>query len=517
MQGNESGTNWAEERGACLTWQSAVTPTHTSQTDPDRRQALEGQEQHVFLDIVLDHIFVQLPIEHIFRCQGVCTMWRNTARSTALLWTNTFLPRNLRPKLTGEAFQAMARYGQGYLQEADLRGCAKVNCTALWASGASLVKGMDTLHLNTEEQARTLPMALEMCWGFPNLRVLDLRWCPSVDDTLIAILCRSQCVYSLEDLNLRGCLVSDEGVMCATRCCAELKHLDIGAWPLSRLRGVRSVTDMSMFFMAQCAALRGDAFKLESICLAGRRGITDEGVDALIEFIPRLAKIDVRHCPSIAQGHVRGAAEVGGMEGWQVSRIWREGRNQNRVELVSDTACEGAVTPDDYGEEYGVADGWNELQTATGLWQLLQSIAAVRAAAELQARATAEAQAADMLVEAAEVQARASEIHAQAIDMQAQAAEILSRVAEVQMQVSAMQVQAEEQGHVAARAQAAEMQAQVAQMQVHAAQMQVHAAQMQIRATEMQGQAAEMQASALSIRSQAANLSLRQGDRKSVV
>eukprot|EP00961_Rhodomonas_salina_P111173 1496018-Rhodomonas_salina.1 len=245
-------------------------------------------------------------------------MWRNTARSTALLWTNTFLPRNLRPKLTGEAFQAMARYGQGYLQEADLRGCAKVNCTALWASGASLVKGMDTLHLNTEEQARTLPMALEMCWGFPNLRVLDLRWCPSVDDTLvtppdssslalkhlilfflsldnaaladtrraqIAILCRSQCVYSLEDLNLRGCLVSDEGVMCATRCCAELKHLDIGAWPLSRLRGVRSVrrarflaplpqppalkqltrarggaqvTDMSMFFMAQCAALRGD-------------------------------------------------------------------------------------------------------------------------------------------------------------------------------------------------------------------------------------------------------------------
>jgi len=39
-----------------------------------------------------------------------------------------------------------------------------------------------------------------------------------------------------------------------------------------------------------------------------------------------------------------------------------------------------------------------------------QSIAAVRAAAELQARATAEAQAEDMLVEAAEVQARASEI-----------------------------------------------------------------------------------------------------------
>jgi len=34
----------------------------------------------------------------------------------------------------------------------------------------------------------------------------------------------------------------------------------------------------------------------------------------------------------------------------------------------------------------------------------------VRAAAELQARATAEAQAEDMLVEAAEVQARASEI-----------------------------------------------------------------------------------------------------------
>lgn len=191
----------------------------------------------------------------------------------------------------------------------------------------------------------------------------------------------------------------------------------------------------------------------------------------------------------------------------QEARIWRYGPLNNRIEVVSDASCAGAVTPENYGEEYGAVDGWSDVHTATGLWQLLQSIAAVRAAAELQARATAEAQAEDMLVEAAEVQARASEIHAQAIDMQAQAAEILSRVAEVQIQVSAMQVQAEEQGHVAARAQAAEMQAQVAQMQVHAAQMQVHAAQMQIRATEMQGQAAEMQASALSIRAQASTLS----------
>lgn len=218
--------------------------------------------------------------------------------------------------------------------------------------------------------------------------------------------------------------------------------------------------------------------------------------------MPRLNRLDIRHCPSVTQT----PASLGSTEGHD-ERIWRYGPLNNRIEVISDESCGGAVTPENYIEEYGVVDGWNDVHTATGLWQLLQSIAAVRAAAELQARATAEAQAEDMLVEAAEVQARASEIHAQAIDMQAQAAEILSRVAEVQLQVSAMQVQAEEQGHVAARAQAAEMQAQVAQMQVHAAQMQVHAAQMQIRATEMQGQAAEMQASALSIRAQASTLS----------
>ena len=60
--------------------------------------------------------------------------------------------------------------------------------------------------------------------------------------------------------------------------------------------------------------------------------------------------------------------------------------------MISDTSCDGAVTPPEYRDEHGVTGGWNDVQTATGLWQLLQSIAAVRAAAELQARATAEAQ-----------------------------------------------------------------------------------------------------------------------------
>jgi hypothetical protein len=42
--------------------------------------------------------------------------------------------------------------------------------------------------------------------------------------------------------------------------------------------------------------------------------------------------------------------------------------------VITDTSCEGAVTPDDYGEEFGVVDGWNDVHTATGLWQLLQVI-----------------------------------------------------------------------------------------------------------------------------------------------
>ena len=134
-----------------------------------------------------------------------------------------------------------------------------------------MLKSIHVLRLNREEQARTLPMALEMCFGFPNLCVLDLRWCPCVDDSLVANLCRAQCALSLQDMNLRGTLVSDEGVMCVVRCCPSLRTLDIGAWPYSRFRGIRTVSDVSLFFIAQCAALQGDSFALESLCIAGRR------------------------------------------------------------------------------------------------------------------------------------------------------------------------------------------------------------------------------------------------------
>ena len=48
-----------------------------------------------------------------------------------------------------------------------------------------------------------------------------------------------------------------------------------------------------------------------------------------------------------------------------------------RIQVITDTSCEGAVTPEDYGEEYGVVDGWNDVHTATGLWQLLQVISFV--------------------------------------------------------------------------------------------------------------------------------------------
>ena len=59
--------------------------------------------------------------------------------------------------------------------------------------------------------------------------------------------------------------------MCVVRCCPGLRVLDIGAWPYSRFRGIRSVSDVSLFFIAQCAALRGEEFALESVCIAGRR------------------------------------------------------------------------------------------------------------------------------------------------------------------------------------------------------------------------------------------------------
>lgn len=224
-------------------------------------------------DLLLDQIFSFLPMEVLWRCQGVGKPWQETVGSTMWLWKNTVLPRDLRPRLTPAAFSFIATSAQGTMEEIDLRGTNKVDCSAFLLPGAALVHGVQVLRLNREEQARTLPMALEMCYGFPNLRVLDLRWCPAVDDALILNLCRAQCAVSLEDINLRGCLVSDEGVMCVARCCPSLRVLDIGAWPYSRFRGVRSVSDVSLFFIAQCAALCGDSFALESLCIAGRRSV----------------------------------------------------------------------------------------------------------------------------------------------------------------------------------------------------------------------------------------------------
>jgi hypothetical protein len=225
-------------------------------------------------DLLLDQILAFLPMELLWRCQGVGKPWQEMVGSTVWLWKHMILPRELRPRLTPAAFSFMAKSARGTVQEIDLRGSSKVDCSSFLLPGANLVHGVQVLRLNREEHARTLPMALEMCYGFAQLRVLDLRWCPSVDDSLVVNLCRAQCALSLQDVNLRGCLVSDEGVMCMARCCTAMRVLDIGAWPYSRFRGVRTVSDVSLFFIAQCAALRGDSFALESLCIAGRRSIS---------------------------------------------------------------------------------------------------------------------------------------------------------------------------------------------------------------------------------------------------
>jgi len=43
-----------------------------------------------------------------------------------------------------------------------------------------------------------------------------------------------------------------------------------------------------------------------------------------------------------------------------------------RIQVITETSCDGYETPQEYGDEYGVVDGWNDVHTATGLWQLLQ-------------------------------------------------------------------------------------------------------------------------------------------------
>jgi hypothetical protein len=54
---------------------------------------------------------------------------------------------------------------------------------------------------------------------------------------------------------------------------------------------------------------------------------SDEGVDALMEFVPRLVRVDVRHCPAVAQAQPSQNAPD---EGLDPRRIWRHGRFENR-------------------------------------------------------------------------------------------------------------------------------------------------------------------------------------------
>ena len=43
-----------------------------------------------------------------------------------------------------------------------------------------------------------------------------------------------------------------------------------------------------------------------------------------------------------------------------------------RIEVISDWSCDGAVTPQNYSDEYGVVDAFHNVQSASGLWGLLQ-------------------------------------------------------------------------------------------------------------------------------------------------
>jgi hypothetical protein len=276
--------------------------------------------------------------------------------------------------------------------------------------------------------------------------------------------------------------MGNDGVMALIQHCVELRSLDISVWPHERLRNVNTITDVALFFLAQVAALRGDACAFESLSMVGRKGVSDDGVAMLLECVPRLRRIDLRHCINCMCGEPA--------EPWPTERATgiavRRGARGQEVDAVRFETDATRTPPGEY-EAVGTPEA-PPRPSARGLFQLLQSVSAVRAAVELQARAAAEQQAADMLVEAAQVQSRAAEIHAQGMEVQAQAAAIMARVAEVQVQVCAMETEAEAQGNSDARVQAAEMKAQVAAMQVHAAQMMVNAAQMQIRSTEMKAQ-----------------------------
>lgn len=120
--------------------------------------------------------------------------------------------------------------------------------------------------------------------GCPNLQVVYLRRCVNVTDEAIVQL--SKCCRYLRELNIGGCpLVTDQSLCALGENCSRLSSINFSK---------ANVTDDGVLSLVQ-----GDcAESLKEIHLDGCVHVTDDSVEAIVQFCPNISILIFHGCPN---------------------------------------------------------------------------------------------------------------------------------------------------------------------------------------------------------------------------
>ena len=123
--------------------------------------------------------------------------------------------------------------------------------------------------------------------GCPHLQVLFLRRCVNVDDDAVAAIARN-CRH-LRELNIGGCkLVTDQSLKALGEGCNQLTSINFAH---------AQVTDEGIIALVSGAC----AQTLKEIQLVGCREVTDDAIEAVIMYCPKISILLFHDCPKLTE------------------------------------------------------------------------------------------------------------------------------------------------------------------------------------------------------------------------
>lgn len=152
---------------------------------------------------------------------------------------------------------------------------------------AKVCRYLQKIDLNSLKDARTTITSeglVTLAQGCPNLQAVYLRRCINVTDEAIVQLSKS--CRCLRELNIGGCpLVTDESLSALGENCSCLSSIDFSK---------ANVTDDGVISLVQGAC----AECLKEIHLDGCVHVTDDSVEAIVQFCPNISVLLFHGCPN---------------------------------------------------------------------------------------------------------------------------------------------------------------------------------------------------------------------------